>query len=74
MLSFVVDDVDTVYADAQRHGVLIVAGPRNLFCGQRQLLVTDPNEALVDVSAPAGMSEWFISGVVHDGITIREKQ
>lgn len=56
VLSFVVDDVDAVYASARHHGLAIVAEPRNLFYGQRQLLLTDPNGALVDVSTPTAPS------------------
>lgn len=73
VLSFVVDDVDAVYAQAQRSGLPIVAAPRNVFYGQRQLLLTDPNGALVDVSTPIAMSEEFTASLVQDGDTIRQQ-
>lgn len=73
VLSFVVDDVDAVYAEAQRRQLPIVAKPRNLFYGQRQLLLTDPNGALVDVSTPVGMSDEFAATLVQDGETIRQQ-
>ena len=72
VLTFVVDDVDAVYARAQRHGLPVVAEPRNLFYGQRQLLVTDPNNALVDVSTPVEPSAEFAASLVQDGSTIRQ--
>lgn len=73
VLSFVVDDVDAVYADARGRGLSIVAEPRNLFYGQRQLLLTDPNGALVDISTPVGMSDEFAATLVQDGDTIRQQ-
>lgn len=54
ILSFVVDDVDAVFADASDRAVKIVAPPRDLFYGQRSLLVADPNGLLVDISTPHG--------------------
>ncbi|WP_063712844.1 VOC family protein [Sciscionella marina] len=73
VLSFVVDDVDAVHVRAQQQGLAIVAGPQDLFYGQRRLLLTDPNGALVDVSTPTAMSEAFTASLVQDGNTIRQK-
>jgi catechol 2,3-dioxygenase-like lactoylglutathione lyase family enzyme len=73
VFSFVVGDVDAVYVQAQRAGLPIVAGPRNLFYGQRQLLLTDPNGTLVDVSTPVAPSEEFNASLVQDGPTIRQQ-
>ena len=73
VLSFVVDDVDAVHAEARRRGVVIVAGPRDLFYGQRQLLLSDPNGALVDVSSPIAMSEEFTASLVQEGDTVRHR-
>ncbi|MEO1019072.1 MAG: VOC family protein [Pseudomonadota bacterium] len=53
MLTFVVEDVEQVYADAQARGLTIVEPPRNLFYGQRRLLLRDPNGVLIDVSTPS---------------------
>lgn len=74
VLTFVVDDVDAVHADAVRRGLPIVAPPRNLFYGQRQLLLTDPDGTLVDISTPVGMSEEFTATLVRDGDTIRQQR
>lgn len=74
MLSFVVDDVDAVYADAQHRQLPIVAEPRNLFYGQRQLLLTDPNGALVDISTPIGINDEFAATLVQEGDTIRQRR
>ncbi|MFC9472383.1 VOC family protein [Nocardia sp. NPDC056952] len=51
-ITIVVDDVETIYARAKDLGIPIVEEPRDLFYGQRRLLVTDPNRFLVDVSSP----------------------
>lgn len=72
-LTFVVEDVDAVHADAAARGVAIVAQPRNLFYGQRQLLLSDPNGTLVDVSTPVGMSEEFAATLVVEGDTVRQQ-
>jgi catechol 2,3-dioxygenase-like lactoylglutathione lyase family enzyme len=74
VLSFVVDDVDAVHADAAQRGLTIVAAPRNLFYGQRQLLLSDPNGALVDISTPSQPSEEFTASLVRDGDTIRQRR
>jgi catechol 2,3-dioxygenase-like lactoylglutathione lyase family enzyme len=73
VLSFVVDDVDAVHADAIRRGLTIVAPPRNLFYGQRQLLLSDPNGALVDISTPTEPSEEFTASLTHEAGTIRQQ-
>lgn len=73
VLTFVVDDVDAVYADAERRGLSVVAPPRDLFYGQRQLLLTDPAGTLVDISTPTEMSEAFTATLVQDGDTIRQR-
>ncbi|MFD3508552.1 VOC family protein [Nocardia sp. NPDC058666] len=51
-LTIVVADVEPVYARAKDLDVPIVEAPRDLFYGQRRMLVTDPNGYLVDVSSP----------------------
>jgi catechol 2,3-dioxygenase-like lactoylglutathione lyase family enzyme len=53
-LTFVVDDVDAVYARAQALGLAIRQPPKDEFYGQRRLLLTDPNGLLIDISSPAG--------------------
>ena len=73
VLSFIVEDVDAVHAEARRQRLSIVAEPRDLFYGQRQLLLTDPNGALVDVSTPIEPAPEFTASLVRNGDTIREK-
>ena len=51
MLTIVVPDADEVLARAREYGAEIVEEPRNLFYGQRRLLLKDPDGALVDVSS-----------------------
>ncbi len=62
-----------MHADAVDRVLSIVAQPRNLFYGQRQLLLTDPNGALIDISTPVGMSEEFAATLVQDGDTFRQQ-
>ncbi len=52
ILTFVVEDVDSVHEAAQATGVEIVTPPTDMPYGQRRLLLRDPAGALVDVSAP----------------------
>lgn len=73
VLSFVVDDVDAVHSAAVGRGIRVVAPPRNLFYGARQLLVVDPNGILVDVSTPVAMDEEFASSLVEEGGTVRQR-
>ncbi|MFD3701544.1 VOC family protein [Nocardia sp. NPDC058658] len=51
-ITIVVDDVEPVYARVKDLRVPVVEEPRDLFYGQRRMLVTDPNGYLVDVSSP----------------------
>ncbi|MCG8374530.1 MAG: VOC family protein [Balneolales bacterium] len=50
-LTFVVENVDDLFELAKKEGIEIVAEPSDTFYGQRRLLLKDPNNALVDVSA-----------------------
>lgn len=52
IVTIVVDDVDATYERAQRYNAHIVEPPRDLFYGQRRLLLADPCGTLVDVSTP----------------------
>lgn len=52
VITIVVDDVDAVHAAAQAADATIVEAPRNLFYGQRRLLLADPDGQVVDVSSP----------------------
>ena len=51
MLTLVVADVDAVHEQATSSGVDIIESPRNLFYGQRRMLVRDPNGLVLDVSS-----------------------
>lgn len=68
ILTFVVDDVDAVHAEARRLRLPLVAPPRDLFYGQRQMLVTDPNGLLVDVSTPSSPSPAFAAELTRRGL------
>ncbi len=51
-LTFVVDDVDAVFARAQELGAVVIEAPVDLFYGQRRAIIRDPEGTLVDLSAP----------------------
>ncbi len=51
-LTFVVPDVDAVYAKALGLGLSIHQEPRNEFYGQRRFLTVDPNGCLIDICSP----------------------
>ena len=52
VITIVVEDVDIIHAAAEEAGATIVEPPRNLFYGQRRLLLADPDGQLIDVSSP----------------------
>lgn len=68
ILTFVVEDVDAVHVEARRLRLPVVAPPRDLFYGQRQMLVTDPNGLLVDVSTPSTPSPDFRAELERRGL------
>ena len=51
-ITFVVDDVEAIYALANRENLPVIQAPSDTFYGQRRLLLKDPDGALIDVSAP----------------------
>ncbi|PKG39112.1 VOC family protein [Psychromonas sp. Urea-02u-13] len=51
-ITFVVDDVDTVYEKALTLNLLIVKEPKNEFYGQRRFLTKDPSGCLIDICSP----------------------
>lgn len=51
LLTFVVEDVDALFEACQARGVEIVEGPRDLFYGQRRMLLRDPEGTWLDVSS-----------------------
>ncbi|MEM8871380.1 MAG: VOC family protein [Pseudomonadota bacterium] len=52
ILTFVVEDVEAVYAQSRSMGVTILQEPTDMFYGQRRLLLSDPAGTTVDISAP----------------------
>lgn len=62
MLTVVVDDVDGVHTRAVERGETIVEAPRDLFYGQRRMLVVGPDGLLIDVSSECEPDpEWLAS-------------
>ena len=62
MLTIVVDDVDAVHRQAVDRGLEVVESPRDLFYGQRRMLLVDPNGLLVDVSSECPPDpDWLAS-------------
>ncbi|MGR6874732.1 VOC family protein [Pseudomonas sp. HK3] len=51
-VTFVVDNVDTIYEKALKMGLTIIQAPKNEFYGQRRFLAKDPNGCLVDICSP----------------------
>jgi catechol 2,3-dioxygenase-like lactoylglutathione lyase family enzyme len=56
-VTFVVPDVDAVFAKAQHMQLPILQAPKNEFYGQRRFLTTDPNGCLLDICAPWSEAE-----------------
>lgn len=51
LLTFVVDDVMSVFQHAKLLGIDIVEPPRAMFYGQTRMVLRDPNGLLVDISS-----------------------
>jgi catechol 2,3-dioxygenase-like lactoylglutathione lyase family enzyme len=67
MLTVVVDDVDASYRRAMTAGATIVEPPRDLFYGQRRMLVKDPNGMLVDISSPCDPDPDWLASLQQSG-------
>ncbi len=63
MITIVVDDVDAVHERAKSMDVVIVEPPRDLFYGQRRMLVTDPDGTLLDISSECAPSPEFLASL-----------
>lgn len=61
MLVIVVENVDILYASCQKKGISIVEPPRDLFYGQRRMLIRDPNGVVIDVSSECPPSAEFLA-------------
>ena len=51
MLTFVVEDVELIFAKAKNLGATIIEPPTNTPYGQRRMLVQDPDGTVIDVSS-----------------------
>ncbi len=49
--TFVVDDVEIVYQRAQAMGVEIIEAPKDMFYGQRRMLLRAPDGLVLDISS-----------------------
>ena len=51
MITFVVDDCDSIHEKAINLGIQIIETPRNMPYGQRRMLLRDPDGTVVDISS-----------------------
>lgn len=65
LLTFVVDDVDSVHAKAVKEGYTVLEPPVDLFYGQRRMILVDPDGARVDVSSECEPSQEFLDSLPH---------
>ena len=62
MVTIVVPDVDAVHATAVERGLDVLEAPRDLFYGQRRLLLRGPDGVVVDVSSECPPDpDWLAS-------------
>ena len=62
MVTIVVEDVDALHQRAIERGVEVIEPPRDLFYGQRRMLMIDPNGSVVDASSECAPDpEWLAS-------------
>ncbi len=62
MVTIVVDDVDELHQRAIGREAEVIEVPRDLFYGQRRMLLVDPNGLIVDVSSECPPDpEWLAS-------------
>lgn len=54
IVTFVVSDCDEVYGKAMALKADILESPRDMFYGQRRMLLRDPDGTIIDVSSPVG--------------------
>lgn len=62
MLTIVVDDVDEIHDRVLAAGVEVLEPPRDLFYGQRRMLITDPNGLTLDVSSECPPDAEWLAG------------
>ncbi len=63
MITVVVPDVDDVHRLVLERGLDVIEAPRDLFYGQRRMLLRDPNGTLVDVSSECSPSPEFLASL-----------
>ena len=63
LLTIVVEDVDALHARCEARAVEIIEPPRNLFYGQRRMIIRDPNGTLVDVSSECDPDPAFLASL-----------
>ncbi|MGI9612278.1 MAG: VOC family protein [Acidimicrobiales bacterium] len=63
LLTVVVDDVDETHDRAKGLGYEVVEEPRDLFYGQRRMILRDPAGTLVDVSSECEPSQAFLASL-----------
>jgi uncharacterized glyoxalase superfamily protein PhnB len=68
VVTVVVPDVDEVHRAVVEQGLDVVEAPRNLFYGQRRMLVRDPSGTLVDVSSECPPAEEFLASLGGGGV------
>lgn len=62
ILTIVVEDVDGFHQKVVSRGVPVIEPPRDLFYGQRRMLIKDPNGLMIDVSSDCEPDpEWLAS-------------
>ena len=64
--SIVVDDVDKAHERAKEFDVEVIEAPRDLFYGQRRMLVKDPDGTLLDISQPCDPDPDWVKRVKTD--------
>ena len=63
LLTIVVPDVDAVHRLVLERGLDLVEPPRDLFYGQRRMLLRDPNGVVLDVSSPCEPAKEFLASL-----------
>ncbi len=63
IVTLVVDDVDELHRRAVEAGADVIEEPRDLFYGQRRLLLRDPDGTVVDVSSECEPAPEFIASL-----------
>lgn len=63
MVTIVVPDVDEVHRLVVERGLEVIEPPRDLFYGQRRMLLRDPNGTLLDISSECAPSPEFLASL-----------